>query len=285
MFCEGEPNGPDEQLWKRILIGSRHPEASHFRIQIKSIGGKQAAKNFARGYGIAASNDNWRIIRDRDLDAKRDNTENVVIWDKGKTILTGATCLESYFLLPDLLDRFIHDHRHKFNLSRLPQSHEDVFQEILHQLRDYQAVRWALQEVREVVQQAAKDNALYRTAGQFDLPNRLTDEDGKLPANMEIQNCTLSAEKLIDSFRNTFHAVDHQVFKSSLEKFQAKFVGEDFWTASFRYWFHGKDVLKHWLNSSYSNVGYKQYCMWAAYNLDWQQYSDLVEIQRLCQTE
>lgn len=284
VFCEGDAGSPDIAFWTRILIDNTQldntqnvvPQNS-FRILIKPMGGKQAAKNFARGYELATSNENWLVIRDRDLDAEVSPNSRIVRW--GKIILTGFTCIESYLLEPDLLEQYL-----KIS-NLLPQQtitdHQESLRSVFEELRDYQAVRWALQTYRSRLQTDAKEKGLIRGAGQFDLPNRLTSEDGKLPEDLALEPCVNMAIRYIEDFRATLDLISTEDFEAEVDEFLARFDGHEFWTSSFRMWFHGKDVLGLWLQK-YKNVSYKEYCRWAVHNVDWTRFDDLREIQKIC---
>jgi len=239
------------------------------RIVVKPMGGKQASNSFARGYGLATSNENWFIIRDRDLDAEQEILEEIIRSGE-KVLFTGLTCIESYFLSPVLLQKFIEERA--INLSRIPSDHQGTLRETLYKLSDYQVIRWALQRVRERVKNQVGKTLLRRAAGQFDLPNRLSDEDGKLPKQLDKESCSHEARELCEQFGKIFQSID---------ELKSRFDGDDFWSKDYQKWFHGKDVLKSWLQT-YPNVGYQDYCAWAAQNLDWKQHPDLIEIQRIC---
>jgi len=117
----------------------------------------------------------------------------------------------------------------------------------------------------------------------------LTDDDGKLLLKLDLGTCQNEAAALCSAFRDTFHSVGLDVLHQEIERYRATFDGESFWQTGYRHWFHGKDVLKHWLNK-YRNVGHDAYCAWVASNftqlwVDWrQQFPDLADIQRICQT-
>ncbi len=278
VFCEGEAGSPDISFWTRILINPQNRQANSFRILIKPMGGKQAAKNFARGYELATSNDNWLILRDRDLDAEIDQGSNIAKWGD-KVILTGYTCIESYFLEPELMEQYLSES----NLlgQQSISSHRGSLLEVLQEIRDYQAVRWALQKVRLHLLKDARERNLIRTAGQFDLPNRLTQEDGRLPPDLTIEGCMNKAIQFIQDFQTVFEPINIDDFRTEVEAFRERFDGEAFWENGFKQWFHGKDILKFWLQR-YNNVGYKEYCRWAANRVDWMRFQDLLEIQRIC---
>jgi hypothetical protein len=281
VFCEGKPDGFDYLLWKRILIEEIHPDVQDpLRIQIEPLGGKQAAKNYARGY-TRDKIDNWVIIRDRDLDEEFTGGTVPITWDKGTIILTGYTCLESYFLSPELLDRYL-DHK-KIGIS---DGIANTLQDTLEELRDYQAVRWGLQKIRRIVRASGQALKPQRRDGLFDLPNRLTEDDGTLPPNLA--TCVEDGKKLCSDFNQLFMIVDPDQFHTFYLEYLNRFDGDSFWNNEFKYWFHGKDVLKRWihiLKQRYKiDIGYDAYCKWCLANMDWQQHPDLIEIQRICQS-
>lgn len=281
IFCEGKAGSIDAIFWARVLVDARHQNA-RYRCEIRPMGGKQAARNFAAGYTEATGNTNWLVLRDRDLDAESDGS--VIRWGR-QTLLTGLTCIESYFLLPDLLEQFLD--AHNLAAQQTHTDHTQTLRDTLVALRDYQAARWALQTVRRQLAEQAEAQRLIRTAGVFDLPNRLTDADGKVPRQLDLVSCRNQAESLCKRFWETVQQVDVARLHERIEAYRASFDGEPFFAGDFRHWFHGKDVLHYWLSMYRNeNVGFDAYCKWAACNLDWQtHFADLSEIQRLCQVE
>jgi hypothetical protein len=281
IFCEGNANSPDIIFWKRILVDEKHEQAK-YRCEIKPMGGKQVAKNFALGYELATNNQNWFILRDRDLDAPQLTPESTLVrW--GKIILTGSTCIESYFVSAELIHNFLEIN--KLADKQKITDHHQALQDTLVELRDYQAVRWALQAIRTKVSDKIQSHHDYATTGQFDFPNRLTKEDGKLPTNLTLEACHEKASELCETFKSLSLAIDSKDLEQHIQDYVQQFQGDTFWLGEFRRWFHGKDVLAYWLRQ-YKNVNYKDYCIWASYNLDWKKhFPDLVEIQRICQSE
>lgn len=265
IFCEGQPNSPDILFWRRVLLESRHAEADDFRIELKSLGGKTGAASFARG---ATSHDNWRIIRDRDLDAESETGE-VVQWNNGKILLTGQTCLESYFLLPDLLQAFLEQH-YPDKLSTFPTDHHATLQETVAALRHYQAARWALQ-------------ATVKQSQQVKLDNGLNEKDGWIPQSLDRDACRKLAADHVQAFRDNQQIMDLQFFNEQFEAFDVRFSDTDFLRHAYRFWFHGKDIFALWLRS-YQNVSHRDFREYAAKQVDWTQFADIVEVQRRCQT-
>ncbi len=278
IFCEGKPGGPDLQLWSKLLPRNQSDSAS-FRILIVPMGGKDAAKNYAKGY-TASSGASWRVIRDRDLDEESPDGE-VVRWDEGRTLLTGLTCIESYALDPALLGRYV-EAEHPKKLEDV--DHAATLRATLQRLRDYQALRWALQSLRREIVARAKDQQLTRRAGTFDLPNRLTPEDGKIPQMLDPDSLLRAGRERVERFKSIPQYVNVDALDAAFERYRDLFDGEAFWTTGFRYWFHGKDVLKAWLSSEGYNtlVGYKSYLEWAMQNLNPEDFDDLRRIRMLC---
>jgi hypothetical protein len=277
VFCEGETNSPDVIFWSQILVKSRFSEAK-YRCQIIPMGGKQAAKNFAKGYSVGTNESNWLILRDRDLDIE----SNPSLIRREKIIFTGKTCIESYFISPNLMQNFLETE--KLVEQQKIDDHNKVLQDVVQSLSHYQATRWALQDMRSLIANKSDEESLSRSGGQFDLPNRWTKKDGTLPQHLNKEGCEEEAVKLCRKFKNIFEQVNLDYLHQRIEHYVLKFDAEDFQREKYLDWFHGKDVMSLWIQK-YQNVGYDKYCKWAAYNVDWQkQFVDLVEIQKVCQS-
>lgn len=280
VFCEGHSESIDIRLYRRIFIANRLPDA-RYRIEIQPMGSKQAAKSFGQGYQAASRNPNWLIVRDRDLDAPPADNGELVHW--GRIYLTGFTCLESYFLSPTLLYQFIQEYKIKFEGTE--QDLQTSLNESIAQLSNYQAVRWSLQQVRRHLQQATEQTRTYQTETYFDLPNRLSKEDGKLPASLDAYACLKEAEAIITQFMQGVIVVTKQISLMAIfSEYQQQFQSEGFRHAVYRYWFHGKDVLRTWLRTI-PNLSYAHYCQWAADHLEWHKFPDLAALQRIAQVE
>jgi hypothetical protein len=282
VFCEGIDKGSDVLLLARLL----KPEpAGAFRLLIHPMGGKDAARRYVQGY--ARGNRNWVVFRDRDLDLQPDEAGRLRVFDHPErkieqVYLTGLSCLESYFLNPDLVMEYLK----KFSpVGDLPSAATlaDTFRASITEIADYQAVRWALQELRQSLHVDARENRLIRTPGLFDLPNRLTEKDGEIPDPLRIEDLTATAHQLIDDFSHLSQQVQNADFDQLLGRFRDQFKTDDLLTSTCRLWFHGKDTLVHWLRklSDYS-ISYKGYTEWAATKIDAEDFPDLIEFRELC---
>ena len=119
----------------------------------------------------------------------------------------------------------------------------------------------------------------------FDLPNRLTEKDGELPAQLDRDFCFQEGQKFVNHFRDIAGQLNVQEFEDAHEKYLAQFAAAEFVVQDFKLWFHGKDVLALWLQQPSSracSVSKRYYCEWAAQNMDWVQYPDLREFQEIC---
>lgn len=276
IFCEGESGSPDIRFWNRVL--TLDGADMSLRALLTPIGGKASTKGYARGFAEAKSQ-RYVVIRDRDLDEEPNIPEGVVkpvVWDNGKIILTGYTCLESYFIEPIRVSEFSGGQYTTEQLTR--KLHETV-----RELRDYQAVRWALQSFRRRINTAARES--YAQSGASDsvnLPNRWKDKDGDLPGDLGLSACKSEAEELIAKVKKLFSDIDLSQFVDTVERYRAKFDGDDFWAGGYRAWFHGKDVLYRWL-SGYQISG-KKYLDYAAGHvpIDFDKTPDLRDIREAC---
>jgi|GEM_PF-2604062 len=272
VFCEGVASSADISFWKRVLIDDVLPEYK-YRIQIVPMGGKHSAQNFARGY--TANGKNWRIIRDRDLDAENSKAKPIQ-WNQGKQLLTGFTCLESYMLNPELLRQCL-DH---YNLTKQnPTDHHQTVQQTVSELKSYQVIRWALQRLRKQALEQAKGLS-YKRQRDFDLANRLSEKDGKLPEKLDFATCEANAIEHVETFRILFDSVSIDDLQRHIQDIRTIFNDTQF---DYRYWYHGKDVLAYWLN--HYSVKRENFMKFVVEIVDWQQYAAIKEIQRICQVE
>jgi hypothetical protein len=270
IFCEGEGGSPDILFWNRVL------SIESMRLTIIPMGGKTSAYSFARGYASAQRDNPYHVIRDRDLDEEPrfdEQTPQPIEWNGGKVLLTGYPCLESYFIEPEWVSEFCGG---RYTTSELSQKLYDT----LYALRDYQAVRWALQSSRKTLNTVAR--ATYAQSGASDsinLPNRWVKDDGVIPYDLALSACKGQAEQLITQAKQLFDDLDLTNFEQTIEAYRSKFDGDAFWNTGYRAWFHGKDVLYHWL-ASCDNVPIKQFCMYAAQYpvIDFEKHPDLRQI-------
>jgi len=267
IVCEGNENSPDKILYSRMFI---NPEPFtpkwHYGIRLIPAGGKQGIASYARGY---ARDGNYVVVRDRDLDAQPQQGGGLIQWNNGKLILTGRTCLESYFLSPELLWRY--GQLRSLNLAL--EDCQPSLNDALHEVRDYQAMRWALQMLREMLKPINEES----------LGNRLTKADGDLP-NLAEDFLKQQAQSKIETAQETSRKASVEALFEQYEAFKQRFDGDDFWNTEQPYdWFHGKDVLTAWLRR-HANVNHADYTKWAAYHVAWENFADLKALQAYCLT-
>jgi hypothetical protein len=224
VFCEGTAGGADVELLTRLLLG--------LGCQIKPLGGKFGGTSFARDYA-QASGARWYFFRDRDFDAEPRADGGLIADERHEGVfLSGLPCLESYFLDAHLLARVLN----------MPEQAEELHERLIRAARDiaaYQAVRWALQACIQHVRDL-----------DLRLPNRLTNEDGKLPTDLSLDACRQEAQTLLERYQVRAAQVDTlPIFVRELDRYQALFHEEGFYDEGrYRLWFHGKDVLYRWLH-------------------------------------
>lgn len=282
VFSEGQSGSPDIVLFQRLLLLTPS-DANYQNIRLIPAGGKDAIRNFAKGYGAK----NWVVIRDRDLDKLPDGAKLQSFTTKTKVTetvyLTGLTSIESYFLDSQLLHNFAVEERG----AKVPDeaSFYKSLSEAVAQLIGYQAIRWALQNVRQELRDNAEKHNLTRRAGIFDLPNRLTDTDGVLPKNLNEELCLTQAQEFVEKFLELTQYVSVEKLQTSFQDYQARFNAAGFLENEYRGWFHGKDIMTQWFQQEVVrrlSLSKNGYCIWAAQHLDFKQYPDLLEFQRIC---
>jgi hypothetical protein len=245
IFCEGMPESPDQSVLLNLLKDKP--------ITILPMGGKDAIGNFARGYFrkdaiLAKKQNRWIAIRDRDLDQESPKGELQLLGTSSNIYVTGVTCVECYFLDSDLLANFIKDYELatiKPNASDLA----DSLNQTITQIRDYQAIRWALQVTRqEIIKQATESNLLRKYT--LDLPNNLVNsEDISNIINPPIPLNTQAKEK-IDNLSKIIQYLGKEalaLFESNLQDYQTQFRKFSIHTDDYKFWFFGKDVIHLWL--------------------------------------
>ncbi len=101
-------------------------------------------------------------------------------------------------------------------------------------IQNYQAVRWALSDLRRgAIQAKAK------------LKTTWTGGSGSLPESLELDDCQSNAFEMIGEFEKATKQVSQKSFESSLAHYIDLFAKTKFWQQKqYLVWFHGKDIQK-----------------------------------------
>lgn len=287
VFCEGGGGSADILLLRHLLLTSKPTDA--FQLIIEPLRGKSAVGSFVQGYSIATNNPNWIVLRDRDLDREHNHWQLQTFNpdQRERVFLTGLTCIESYFLDPILLIEYL-NWRYSVQPppSELPSSNQvaTMLTTTVNVLADYEALRWTLQSLRQSLHEEARKRHVVRTrGGVFDLPNRLTDEDGTIPQQLDVSTLLSQAKLLVDDFRQITESISMDELNQRFLAFQQQFRGLT--ENEHKLWFHGKDVLHHWLQNAdlrLYQIRIESYVEWAAENINLEQFPDLIEFQQKC---
>lgn len=274
IFCEGEAEGPDFAVFT-ALLGPKlniHPAGQKDAIT------KYAQVHFGTGkpYEEAKKQKRFLIIRDRDFDIKSPDGKLQNFSDV--LYLTGVTTIECYFLDPILLRQY----RHDISESLLQQTLEKA----LSQLRNYQAIRWALQDIREYMMENARKEGLIRTS-TLDLPNTLPDKP-KHNFDKTVSELLDEAKKQIIQLANVIRYLDEPVLgelEAKYHQYQNQFRFFSTQSDMFKYWFDGKELIERWW-SEMDNISIKinrdEYYRTCASKIDFTRYPDLIEFRDIC---
>ena len=274
VFCEGGPTSLDAQLLNRIL-----KDVSGEKAAIVGSGGKFTFPVFAAGYFAQRGGPNRRylVFRDRDFD-RCPATENAKLLEFGRMFLTHRACIENYLLDAHLMHRYwCEKHQEKLDNPNSKWGHGDSpgvetltawINEGARNVKDYQAVRWALGEL------------LQKDETRTHLKTTWTGESGRLPASLTLDDCRHEAIQLIERFRQAMSIVTVEAFETQLTRYKSQFEQSEFWEQKhYLIWFHGKDVQKAMqrLNSQY--ISLQEFFKWAVRHIDFTQHADLNELR------
>lgn len=279
IFCEGKKDGPDDLVFT-ALFGT-NPE-------VKPTG-TNAIKRFAQGhyggdeeYNKARENKLFFIIRDRDLDQKSPDGKLQLLHKTSDIYLTGVTTIECYFLDATLLQKYADTTTYATQISK--ELFQQTLESALNKLKKYQAIRWALQDIREHMMKKAVDAKLIRTA-TLDLPNTLpnkpkhnfdkTESELINEAQAQIRNLGEVIKYLGESTIGELET-KYQYYQSLFSQFSIQ-------TDEYKYWFHGKELMERWwAEMGATNLKINEYYRTCAPEIDFTRYPDLIEFRDIC---
>ncbi|MFP5272210.1 hypothetical protein [Coleofasciculus sp.] len=274
IFCEGKQTSFDIKLLERVLEPGQGPT-------IVPASGKFSFSPFAQGYlsHDKAVNKRYIIFRDRDFDVEPTSDGKLLPLKLIKhCFLTNRACIENYLLDANLIHKYWHAMFEKSENPLFKWGHgnspgiEKIAEWIdgaARELKDYQAVRWALADVAKP------------SGARSHLKTTWTKGSGKLPASLGLPHCQAEAKKLIQTFREAVDQVTQDKFEESLGIYQDKFSQDEFWQhKQYIIWFHGKDLQKAMQRQKSQYISLKEnFCNWAIEQLDITQYPDLTELR------
>jgi hypothetical protein len=191
-----------------------------------------------------------------------------LFFDGKKTYYSYRTTIENY-----LFDvKIFHDFLIEKQLQEKYKLHSEadvknIFIEIAKAIKDYQAVRHTLGELK--------------TGVSFD--TTWTEGSGELPKNLDLDNCKSEAWKLIES-ANAKANWTPEIFQTTLQRYLDIFDNAFFNNLQFLIFYQGKDFAKA-LTNKLQDFPLKSYYKFAKNNFDYTKFKDLIELRELLVNE
>jgi len=267
LFCEGNRRSLDALLLGRLLTGPHR--------YVQPCGAKQGMAAYIEGYFSWASESEDRppfvALRDRDFDAAPSSPPALLPTAGPKPIfMTHRSCIESYLLAPELLRGYWAEQSRGsvWQHGDAPSEGELVtwIAEAARSIAEYQAVRWALADLRPGSRWPA-------------VPSRWTESDGDLPGDLTFDGCLAEGSQLVDDYLRASGGISPPALAERAEGHRALFLAEAFYDErGWEVWFHGKDLRKAMQRARPDGFSLKAFCEWAAGRIEWEAYTDLSEL-------
>ncbi|MDR2887570.1 MAG: hypothetical protein LBV26_06180 [Bacteroidales bacterium] len=263
VYCEGKRGSHDYDILEKVIDG--------IDISIEPIKGKRGANaimDFKEGGTVKS--DFYCMFRDRDFDCRVPEEERLT-FDENKTYYSYRTTIENYLFDTELFLKFINEKGQ--NATYRANNENDVkniFIETAKEIKDYQAVRHTLGELR--------------FPNSFDT-TWIEGGSGHLPPKLDLDACKAEGWKLINSVLiESGTKWTESKFQSTLEGF-LKLFDEDFFTQQkFLIYFQGKDFAKA-LTKRLPGFPVNEYYKFSKRNFDYRKFGDLVELRKLLEAK
>lgn len=276
IFCEGKEASYDSKLLEKVI-----ENVSGEKPTIIGSGGKFTFSKFAEGYFFPQElvNQRYLVFRDRDFDAVPTEASQLLQLTRKRLFLSHRACVENYLLNVELIHKYWHaKFQEKEENPSSKWGHGDSpginaistwIEHSARNLKDYQAVRWAL------------GHLIQMKASRKQLSDTWTAGSGKLPSSLSLSDCRQEAITLIENFRTTLETVSINEFESSLDKYLQQFSMSEFWEQrQYFIWFHGKDIQKEMQKQKNSYISLENFFDWAVKQFDVTQHPDLMELRK-----
>ena len=266
LFCEGTKRSLDAQLLNRLVDGSG--------TLIVPVGGKFGFPAFIEGYlGKYDREPPYHGLRDRDFDAEPPDDVELLRWPNKKPIyFTHRACVESYLIDPELIDACWTE-----SAATPAWSHGDSpgvasvaewIEQSAREIADYQAVRWALANLKPGPRWPQ-------------IRTTWTRASGKLPDPLDFDACVTEAVNLVEEFRQSTETVNVKALRESAAHCRERFRVEEFWKRrAYMVWFHGKDLATAMQKEPDFPIPMKHCFSWGVNRLDWEKHPDLAALAR-----
>jgi hypothetical protein len=250
LFCEGkQDDSNDARFYQKIFETAAFAD----EVLVQSLGGKEGLHAAAQGFLLGRKSYTPTIIltisdRDFDVDPIIESSHlrpSMEITTKMFKVRTGRSCLESYFLEPELVYTFESSTQNRFTREQI----ENAFNDSLAGLAGYQASRWALSKQ---LRQWFPGNVRFRTSW--------LNKDGDLPSDSSLAYCKNKSIEYRNCLATHFgQMVD--ICELSNEYF-AQFSSAEFASQNgYKIWYHGKD-LQAALSAKLLNFSFQYFYDW-----------------------
>jgi len=265
VFCEGKPDSLDAALLNELVTKAN--------VLIVPAGGKQGLRAFIDGYLARYGNTPPQFIafRDRDFDVRPSDIPALQALPGSKPVFAShCSCVESYLLEPEIL------HMYWLERSQDPDGRRGEtppvaeiaqwMEESAREIRDYQAVRWALA-------------ALKPGPRWPEVRTTWTEGSGHLPDSLAMDQCTENALALVTQYGDQTAGVNERALRERVEQFARQFESDSFWQQRlYRVWFHGKDLCKAMQRQRPNDISLRHFFQWAAKEADLLAHPDLKQL-------
>lgn len=258
IYCEGVQGGHDHDIIEKIVYGISD-------VLIKPIGGKRGAGAIIEfTETLATKSDFYLFFRDRDFDCPISQEEKLHKHNT-KTYFGSRTTIENYLFDISLFYQFTSRDKlvdkYKINSEK---DVADIFIDTAKELKNYQAVRHTLGELRE--------HSGFETTW-------VKKGSGYLPDNLDFEFCKKEGWALIDDMvsKNNRRWTKHN-FQEVLDKYLAMFDDDFFKELKFLICFQGKDFAQA-ITKRLPEFPMDAYYKFAKENFDYKKFGDLRELR------
>jgi hypothetical protein len=270
IYCEGTKGSHDYDILEKIIPTN---------VKIEPIGSKKGAGSAIQVFEkLADKSDYFFLFRDRDFDKdlrkldkeglfvddvdyKKDNMGNII----GQWCFSYRTTIENYLFDVQTFYNYLENKNllTKYNVNSV----EDIKNKFIiaaKRIKNYQAVRHTLGEMREIV----------------DFGTTWEEKSGKLPKDLSYEFCKNQALKCIKNSKKVTENWTEERFEQKLIYFIDFFDNTFFEQMLFLIWFQGKDFASSLLKD-FMGLDIKSYYKFAKQKFDYKKFLDLIELQTL----
>ncbi|GHT13718.1 hypothetical protein AGMMS4956_10340 [Bacteroidia bacterium] len=259
VYCEGKSGSHDYDILYKVTDG--------LNVTLQPIGGVRGANAIMKFIeGGTTQSDFYLFFRDRDFDCPVSETEKLY-FDGNRTYYSYRTTIENYLFDVKVFYTFLQEKKlqDKYKLHS-EEKVQNMFIEIAKTIKDYQAVRHTLGELRTSIS----------------FGTTWTTGSGELPKELDLNSCKREAWKLIEYAKKNANWTE-EVFQATLQKYLDKFDNVFFDNLMFFIFYQGKDFAKA-ITNKLEGFPIEEYYKFAKEKFDYTKFEDLVELRKIIET-